>query len=358
MIGLNQSRKLAVGGIATVLMVFFSLTIGACDPDHDPRHDSAINLSTSATSTYQGFMKFVYSFRVPNQPVGMTALTGSVSTATTTLPQYPYSPSEALFIVGYLPSGDCLPNGSKFTDYASLFTAMPGAVLTASFIVKNLGGGDSIASTKVDFPYPVAIAPSGAKAACVFIILDGGPSLGYISPIASITMVSAMRLQDGSKYSNPAAEIVGGGDEVCFGRTTGCQAATTIHGASFASVTRIPQGGKAVSLYGNFSDYRLNQVGSSVSAENAWLIDAGCSHFTEAMTRNLYGPDDYFGIFANTPKLYDRTDSFYGDGLEFTVDKTADLPAVNEGDCYVHLVAVDGAGEVDAESQVKLEIQP
>lgn len=89
------------------------------------------------TTTRQRFIKTVSCFPLPAGTVGMTALRGKLWTDTVG-----GNPAQALFPAGHAPSGLRPANGAQYTDYATLFAAIPGAALEASFIVKIPGGGD------------------------------------------------------------------------------------------------------------------------------------------------------------------------------------------------------------------------
>ena len=139
----------------------------------------ALTLSASATDATQGvFTKYVYSFPLSAQATSAVGLSGSVSISGSGV-----GLSEALFSVGDAPSGACLPNGSQFTDYPTLYSAIPGATNLGTFIVKAFGNDTETINTNINWPAPLPIS------GCIFIILDGGPPSG-----GSVTMTSSMAL--------------------------------------------------------------------------------------------------------------------------------------------------------------------
>jgi hypothetical protein len=302
-----------------------------------------MSLAAAVTTTYQGFMKTVYSFPLPANARSMTGLRGTLSTLTSGS-----NPSEALFLIGHVPTGACLANGSQYTDYGALFAAMPGAVLTSSFILKSLGGGANTIATNIDFPSPVNIS------GCVFVIMDGGPSLGYLAPINWIENISSLKLKFATTATTPAPYVIGTGDEFCFGMTWGCQLHSTSQGVTFSSVTRIPRTGRLISLFGNVSEGAITTPAGAWSARNAYYIDRGC----HSMAPGLHGPGNYFAtIPATATILHDFTMSGSGMSLQRTINVPMSIP-VNAGDCLVHLAKVNGTGQVDAENQVRALIQP
>lgn len=302
-----------------------------------------MSLAAAVTTTYQGFMKTVYSFPLPANARSMTGLRGSLSILTAGT-----NPSETLFVIGHVPSGACLANGSQYTSYDALFAAMPGAAITSAFILKSLGGGANTIPADINFPSPIHIR------GCVFVIMDGGPSLGYTAPIQSIENISSLKLKFATTATSPAPYIVGSGDEFCFGMTWGCQLHSPSQGVSFASATRIPRAGRLVSLYGNISEGAISAPAGAWSARNAYYIDRGCS----GLAPGLHGPGNYFAaIPANATMLHDFTMSGSGMSLQRTLSLPKNV-TVSAGDCLVHLVKVNGTGQVDAENQVRALIQP
>lgn len=357
---ITQTRKFVIGGAAALGMLATSVNM-ALPRAPDAETHARINLSASVMSTFQGYQGTVYSFPLPAGTIGVTGLTGTVSISTSTLPRYPGNPSQALFIVGYLPSGGCVTNGFQFQDFfQTFFLAYPNAVWVAKFIVKNLGSGVSTVSTKVDFPAPIPVS------GCAFVIIDGGPSLGYLKPISSIRMVSSMKLNYGPPGNQPAPYIVGSGDEFCFGMSWGCQMSTPNKGVAFAAVDKIQRSGRLVSLYGNVSEGGLSRPAGYWSARNGYYLDRACSQFPAAPPagQKLYGPGSYFDtIPLAATRLLDFTLSGTSNVLQQTVNSRQNV-TVSAGDCLVHIVQVngpghvDGAGQVDAENQVLSLIQP
>lgn len=299
------------------------------------------DLGLSVTTTYQGYEKTVFTMPLTS-PLAMTGLIGTLSTNTSGT-----NPSETLFIYGYVPSGQCVPNGSHYYDDWSFFGQMPGAVVIGSFILKNLGGGAMTSSANIDFPAP--LTASG----CFFFVMDGGPSLGGSAPINSIANVSSLFLKYASSAGDSRPYPIGAGDEFCFGMPNGCQMASPSQGVVFAASTQIPTAGTMIALYGNVSHGAISVPAGPWSSRDYFYVDRGC----QAFSPGNHGPGNYFDtIPANAVGLADVPLSGQGVNLQQTVNQPLNVP-VNAGDCLVHLVQVNGAGQVDAENQVHALIQ-
>jgi hypothetical protein len=293
-------------------------------------------------STYQGFGKYVFSFPLPPSGLNISGLSGNVSINTDGS-----NPSEALFIVGYVPNGNCPAQGSSYNDWPPLINALPGWQILGSFITKNLGGEPQIASTNIDFGTPVKAT------GCMFVVLDGGPSLGYPAPINSIFMKANVGLKLSAQSPAVQPFVVGGGDEFCFGMTSGCQKSTTAQGVDFATVNKIPMPGRLTSLYGNVSEGAISVPSGPWSATNGYYIDKGCKNLQPGQ----YGAGEYFNSVApNLVLLHQFTLQGNQMTLTSTVNRPLNLP-VQAGDCFVHIVRVNGNSQIDAESQVHLFIK-
>lgn len=310
-------------------------------------------LQAQATDSTSGvFTKYVFSFSLPPQATSAVGLSGGVSidaSGSTSLFQQLFGKvgfSEALFSVGYVPSGQCVPSGSQYTDYGTLFGAMPGATLLGTFIVKAYGSESQSVSAAVPFPAPLPIG------GCVFVILDGmPPSQG------SLAMTSSMSLEFSSIQGATAYEL-GPGDEFCAGMSSGCELSTTSQTATFASTVRIPQSGTILSLYGDLSEGATTSPQGPWSVAHEFYLDRGCTAFNPGGGFEVYGPGSYFSsIPTGSVPLLTTTLAGRGTDLQSMIFQPLGTYA-NAGDCIVHLVQVNGTGGVDAESQIHALILP
>lgn len=310
-------------------------------------------LQAQATDSTSGvFTKYVFSFSLPSQAASAVGLSGGVSidaSGSTSLFQELFGKvgfSEALFSVGYVPSGQCVPSGSQYTDYGTLFGAMPGATLLGTFIVKAYGAENQSVSAAIPFPVPLPIG------GCVFVILDGmPPSQG------SLTMTSSISL-DFSSSPGATAYQLGPGDEFCAGMSSGCQLSTTSQVATFASTVRISQPGTILSLYGDLSEGATTSPQGPWSVAHEFYLDRGCTAFNPGGGFEVYGPGNYFSsIPAGSVPLLTTTLAGRGTDLQSMIFQPLRTYA-NAGDCIVHLVQVNGTGGVDAESQIHALILP
>lgn len=313
----------------------------------------SLALNASVEDSADGdFTKYVYSFPLPDGAAGAVGLSGDVTVQATpesALSKLLYGGSdfsEALFSVGYVQSGSCLGNGAQFTDYATLFNAMPGARQLGSFIVKAWGTDTETVSTDIQFP---ATLPIGG---CIYIILDGMPPTR-----GSLVMTSLMSL-DYSSQSGSAYQI-GPGDEFCVGSSTGCQLSTLASTATFASVTRVPVSGTVLSLYGDVSEGAMKALSGAWSVTHDFYLNPGCSEFAPGPAGfGVFGPGSYFSVVPpDSTELLSTTLAGSGDELQSLVLQP-ERSYVNAGDCLVHLVTVNGTGSVDAESQMHALILP
>ncbi len=319
-------------------------TIAGANPQ-----SGSMALHASVASTEQVFMKYVYSFPLPASTVNFSGLSGAVSIFTEG-----DAPSEMLARLHYLPSGQCVANGTKFSDYDKLFQALPGSVTLALFIVKNFGAG--YREIKTEFKLPASIPMSG----CVFVVLDGGPSLGPANKINSLTMTSTMNLQYTTEIltDRPAPYVFGNGDEFCFGWNSGCQLSTSGQAKTFVFSEKVPQSGTIVAMFGDVSEGALSKPNGSWTAANIYYVVPKCKN---SLGEDLpLGPDGPFSTYAlpnNAISLLSVPLQGSDSVLQRPVFQVASNH-VNKGDCIVHVNFVNGKGGVDAESQVKALIQP
>lgn len=325
-----------------------------------PAYCFAKQLNATITSTDQSFSKYVFCFPLPASGRVINGLTGNVSINTASAGD---NPSEALVAVGYA-SGACPANGTKYTSYPIPFN---GTVTTlGTFIMKRLGAGGSTASTSIDFP---AIKGTGN----LFVLFDGGPSLGAGNPITSITMKSNVTLKTTTTAASPVPYAIDGTDEYCFNMPGGCMQATSSTNATFARVLRVTgTGSKLVGLVGNVSAGAITRPSSAWSFRNDWYVDYGCSRFPMANkwvetftnatnvtpppggTAAIYKAD--LSVPAGVP-TYGFALSGSGDSLQQTVNVVGSTPVTPGVDCIVHTMNAGVNSQINGENQVRYFIQ-
>lgn len=311
-----------------------------------------LDMGATVTTTVQVFRKTVFSFPVPATAQAFRGLTGGIAIAARGATE---KPTETLFVIGYVPSGQCLPNGTFFDDFPSLFAAMPGSVHIGNYMVKHFGDGAQWLPTEMSLPQSIPLK------GCFFVIFDGGPSLGAGSPVGSLTSVSSMfaKLETTAPPAKSPYRLAAD-DEFCIGTANGCQRASAQSTATFASSRRIPRAGRMISAHGNETQGALTRPAGQWQARNGYYVDRGCKQFQPPATPGgaIYGPANFFAqIPSDATKLFDITDSGTGVAIGRTINQTLNV-AVTTQDCLVHIVRVAGTGAVNQESQVHFMIAP
>jgi hypothetical protein len=316
---------------------------------------SAITSSFSMTTSQPGFPSQWYGYTLPPGPVTFAGLAGTVS-----LSQFTDLYSEYLFLVGYLPSGECPTGGTP------LQWGPPGAVFLWSDIVK--------APTRGTFTTPVSFTlPAGVPvASCLLVGINGGPV--SISHPATGTVNLTMTY---THSASPAAQVVGIGGEFCFGQNWGCQGATNDNTKSFANMTMISQRSRLKTIWGNVSDTTFDGTGSfGPPPTGPWTAfndvyiyrGADCNQFTG----NVNGPSDYYSripgrathllslpLSGGAGVSVAQTINFLQPGLTngVAVYQTFSDVTLEPGDCLVTLYGMQGDGAFDNESQLSAIVQ-
>ncbi len=309
-----------------------------------PAYCFARSLNATITSTEQYFAKYLYCFPLPAGGRNVSGLSGSVSINTATAQD---NPSEALVIVGHTPNA-CPANGTRYGADWNI-PPLVGSRTLASFITKRQGAGSVTAFTNVDFP---AVGTSGGS---LFVLLDGGPSLGSGRPIASITMKSNMVLKTAAS-AHPSKYFINGSDEYCYMMTGGCQAASTSNNITFVTAQRASGGGAALKLFGNTSAGSITRPTGWWISRHDWYVTpcANVPGMPPTAGRHVYTVAGRAAIPAGTPS-YGYEQGTSGDSLHWTVNNLLPLPStgVRAGtDCIVHLAYANVNSQMDIESQV------
>jgi hypothetical protein len=323
---------------------FLLLALASQAPGEGVTQTSARSLGLQASVvTYPAkFRKYLYSFPLPGT-VTFKGLSGSVST------DQPLSSfSEALISLHELPVGRCPDNGEVYDGYEQIAAKYPYDRKLASFILKNANRG--VSTLRTEFTLPMGIPISN----CAMVILDGSILTG-----GPFTMKSDMTLIYSTEPS-PATpqmvpQIIGLDDEFCFGQSWGCQIASVDTSQSFAKVVSLPSRVRLLALYGNISDSTFTLGGRfAPPPDGVWRMAndfyaiRGCT----GMPQGLVGPG-HLQIPTSSVTLLNVTMHGRGRGtLQQPVFKEFTDVTLEAGDCIAHVVAMEGHGGVDAESQV------
>jgi hypothetical protein len=332
--------------LATLL--FLALASHAAGESIPQTSMRSLGLQASVVTYSARFKKYLYSFRLPGT-VTFKGLSGSVST------DQPLSSfSEALISLHELPNGRCPESGEAYDSYEAIAAKYPYDRKLASFILKNANRGVSTVPTQIMLPMGIPISN------CAMVILDGSILTG-----GPFTMKSDMTLIYSSESPSSATKvapwIVGLDDEFCFGQSWGCQIASLDTSRSFAKVVSMPSRVKLLALYGNVSDSSFTLGGRfAPPPSGAWSIAndfyaiRGCA----GMPQGLVGPG-HLQIPVGSLSLL--TVTMHGNGrgtLQQPVFKEFTDVTLEVGDCIAHVVAMEGNGGVDAESQVFALVVP
>jgi hypothetical protein len=326
--------------VATLL--FLALASHAAGENLPQTSLRSLGLQASVVTYPARFKKYLYSFRLPGA-VTFRGLSGSVST------DQPLSSfSEALISLHELPHGRCPQNGEVYDSYEEIAAKYPYDRKLASFILKNANRGVSTVPTQIMLPMGIPISN------CAMVILDGSILTG-----GPFTMKSDMTLiyssEPPTSTTKAAPWIVGLDDEFCFGQSWGCQIASVDTSQSFAKVVSLPSRVRLLALYGNVSDSSFTLGGRfAPPPSGAWSIvnDFYAIKACADLPQGLVGPG-HLQIPAGALRLLNVT--MQGNGratLQQAVFKQFTDVALDDGDCIAHVVAMEGHGGVDAESQV------
>jgi hypothetical protein len=336
----------ANGYVAALLLVASASHAGG--EDNLPTSTRSLSLQASVVTYPAKFKKYLYSFPLPGT-VTFQGLSGSVST------DQPLSSfSEALISLHELPNGRCPQNGEVYDSYEEIAAKYPYDRKLASFILKNVNRGVSTVPTQIMLPMGIPISN------CAMVILDGSILTG-----GPFTMKSDMSLiysnEPLASTAKAAPWIVGLDDEFCFGQSWGCQIASADTSQSFAKIVSMPSRVKLLALYGNVSDSSFTLGGrfapppsGAWSTANDFYAIRGCA----GVPQGLVGPG-HLQIPVGALSLLKLTMHGNGRGtLQQPVFKAFTDVTLEAGDCIAHVVAMEGHGGVDAESQVFALVVP
>ena len=331
-----------IAGVA-LLMVAIQAHAENAPPAGAPH---VLDLHASVVTHPATFKKYLYSFPLPGKVV-FEGLSGSVST-NQSLRDF----SEALISLHDMPSGRCPQNGEVYDTYEQIAKKYPGDRDLANFIVKNAKGGVSRVPTQFTLPAGVPIAN------CAVVILDGSILTG-----GPFRMTSDMRLTYSATQPSVAPNVVGLGDEFCFGQSWGCQIASVDTSKSFANIVPIQSRFRLLALYGDMSDSTFTggrQFGppprGAWGMSNDFYVIKSCAH----LPKGIVGPGNFYAqIPTDSIHLLNVTMRGNGQGtLQQPVFKEFSGVTLQPGDCLAHLVRMTGRGGVDAEEQVFALVAP
>jgi hypothetical protein len=309
---------------------------------------SPIALTGSTLTAATGFPTAWYGFPIPGTQ-SFASLSGSVSVDNSANIY-----SEVLFILQYLPSGNCTSGlwPSSTPEYGP-----PGAIGLGQFIVK--------APTQGTFTVPVDFTLPGGlpMTSCVLLGLNGGTVAAShdVTATASLSMTY-------TAPQTPAQSLLGAGGEFCFGQGFGCQANTTNDALSFANVTPITSAMHLVALYGDISDSTFDGTSSfgplpagAWTATNDFYVYHGsteCSSF--GVASGIAGPGNYTASIPTDATLLlhvPLSGSGIGVSEEQVFQPFSGMPLA-AGDCLVTLWGLQGGGAFDNETQVTALVGP
>ncbi len=317
---------------------------------------STVTSAFSFTTSESGFPSQWYGYSLPGGAVNLAGLSGSVSVS-----QSSDLYSEYLFIVGWLPSGECPTRGTS-AQWGPIGTAV-----VWSDIVKAPRAGRF--TTPVNFTLPVGV-PIGN---CLLVGINGGPVSGSHASTGSVSLTATY-----TQSPATSGQVIGVGGEFCFGQNWGCQAATSDNTKSFANMTKITQRSELKAIWGNVSDTTFdgtNSFGAPPAAPWTALNDVYVYRGTDCnqFTGSVNGPSDYYShIPAGATHLVSaalsgpagvgvaQTINFLLPGLSngIAVYQTFSDVTLNPGDCLVTLYGMQGSGAFDNESQLQALVQP
>jgi hypothetical protein len=262
--------------------------------------------------------------------------------------------SEVLFILGYLPTGDCTSGlwPSTTPEYGP-----PGIVPIGNLIVKAPSAGTFTATAHLTLPGGFPISN------CLLLGLNGGA----LAQVNEVTATSDLTLTYSTEPDSPAQRLLFSGNEFCFGQNWGCQGATTDDTLSFAAVQMITAPERLVALFGNVSDSTFDgssmfgapPTGAWTASNDFYIYHAGeCAALGADATTGVAGPADFYHqVPADAVHLLGAPASGTGIGAQAVpVFQTFD-DQLAAGDCLVMLFGVQGGGAFDCETQVRALVQ-
>jgi hypothetical protein len=300
-----------------------------------------VDLHATTTTSAQGFPTAWFGFPIPDGPLGYAGINGAVSVTNSTNIY-----SEVLFIVGYLPAGNCIAGAwpASTPEFGP-----PGMVGITNLIVKAPTAGTY--RSPANFPLPGEAAISH----CLMIGLNGGT----VAAPHPVTSTSDLTLRYAGAPTGPAIMNIGG--EFCFGQSWGCQRATTNTALSFANVTAIGAPHRLIALFGNISDSTFDgsatfgapPAGAWTAHNDVYVYHAAACAALGA-TGGLAGPANFYGqIPADAIHVLSAPISGNRIGAQAVpVFQPLSVPLV-AGDCLVTLYGLSGGGGFDNESQIQ-----
>ena len=287
-----------------------------------------------------GFQKFVYSAALPGA-VNFTGLSGKVAIDSNS----PFF-SEALFTIGYSPTGVCPAQGASYMEYNDVFNAMPGAQILQQYIIKIVGG-------HLELPTNFTLSSPVPVQGCAFVIMDG--DAGYKGSTDTMTSAITFNYTQGAQNGNNRLMDAAGG-EYCYGLATGCTSSTT---NQFRTIAKVGSSGHLSQLTGSISAaplyiYKSTSLPAGAwSARSTYYVDKGCSVGTTGVQT---GQDFYSQIPAGSTTLLDVTQNSGGTIVAQQSFAQAEDVDLDGSDCIVQLLQMSGAGPVDIEVQLKANI--